>query len=279
MGIELGKYNNLEIIREVDFGVYLDGQESGEILMPAKYVPKGHKTGDVVKAFIYLDNSERLIATTETPYAQVGDFAYLEVAWTNKYGAFLSWGVLKDLFVPFREQRVKMEKGEKYIVYIYVDPESYRIVGSSKIDRFLSKEKPQYAFGDEVNILVWQKTELGIKAIVDNKYSGLLYETETFRHLKRGEKTKAYVKQVREDGKIDLLLQKPGYEFSEDFSKQLIKYIQSHDGFIPYTDKSPAEDIYETFGVSKKVFKKAVGALYRERLIDIGDDGIKSTRK
>lgn len=275
MGIELGKYNNLEIIKEVDFGVYLDGGEAGEILMPTKYVPENHKPGDVVKAFVYLDNSERLIATTEKAAAQVGDFAYLEVAWTNKYGAFLSWGVLKDLFVPFREQKIKMEKGKKYLVYIYIDKETYRIVASAKIDKFISDEKPEYQSGDEVDIMIWQKTDLGIKAIVDNKYQGLIYQNETFRSLKTGDRTKAYIKQVRSDGKIDLMLQKPGFEFAEDFSKNILDYLKANNGFSEFNDKSSAEDIYSTFGVSKKVFKKAIGHLYKNHLITISEKGIK----
>lgn len=275
MGIELGKYNNLEIIKEVDFGVYLDGGEAGEILMPTKYVPENHKLGDVVKAFVYLDNSERLIATTEKAAAQVGDFAYLEVAWTNKYGAFLSWGVLKDLFVPFREQKIKMEKGKKYLVYIYIDKETYRIVASAKIDKFISDEKPEYQSGDEVDIMIWQKTDLGIKAIVDNKYQGLIYQNETFRSLKTGDRTKAYIKQVRNDGKIDLMLQKPGFEFAEDFSKNILDYLKANNGFSEFNDKSSAEDIYSTFGVSKKVFKKAIGHLYKNHLITISEKGLK----
>lgn len=275
MGIELGKYNNLEIIKEVDFGVYLDGGEAGEILMPTKYVPENHKPGDVVKAFVYLDNSERLIATTEKAAAQVGDFAYLEVAWTNKYGAFLSWGVLKDIFVPFREQKIKMEKGKKYIVYIYIDKETYRIVASAKIDKFISDEKPEYQSGEEVDIMIWQKTDLGIKAIVDNKYQGLIYQNETFRSLKTGDRTKAYIKQVRSDGKIDLMLQKPGFEFAEDFSKNILDYLKANNGFSEFNDKSSAEDIYSTFGVSKNVFKKAIGHLYKNHLITISEKGIK----
>lgn len=275
MGIELGKYNNLEIIKEVDFGVYLDGGEAGEILMPTKYVPENHKPGDVVKAFVYLDNSERLIATTEKAAAQVGDFAYLEVAWTNKYGAFLSWGVLKDLFVPFREQKIKMEKGKKYLVYIYIDKETYRIVASAKTDKFISDEKPEYQSGDEVDIMIWQKTDLGIKAIVDNKYQGLIYQNETFRSLKTGDRTKAYIKQVRSDGKIDLMLQKPGFEFAEDFSKNILDYLKANNGFSEFNDKSSAEDIYSTFGVSKKVFKKAIGHLYKNHLITISEKGLK----
>lgn len=276
--MEIGRYNNLEIIKEVDFGVYLDGGHYGEILMPAKYVPQGSKPGDIVNVFVYLDNNERLIATTEHPYAQVGDFAYLEVAWTNQYGTFLSWGVLKDLFVPFREQKEKMQKGEKHIVYIYIDQETYRIVGSAKIAKFLSKEKPEYHFGEEVDILVWQKTPLGTKAIVNNKYQGLLYETETFKKLDIGYRCKAFIKQVRDDGKIDLILQKPGYEYSKDFSSTFLQYLKDHGGFCPINDESSPETINKEFGVSKKVFKKAVGHLYKLRKISIEDNGIKLVR-
>lgn len=275
MAIELGKFNNLEILRVVDFGIYLDGKDSGEILLPSKYVPSKFEIGDIIKVFVYLDSSERLIATTEQPFAQVGDFAYLEVSWTNQYGAFLSWGILKDLFVPFSEQNYKMQKGEHYLVYIYVDKETYRIVASAKINKFISKEKSPFNFGDQVNALVWKETDLGIKVIVENKYSGLLYKKEIFKKLNPGEKIKAYVKQVRDDGKIDLIFQKPGYEYSEAFSKTLFNYIQENNGFIKFTDKSNAADIYNNFGVSKKTFKKAIGALYKERLITIENDGIR----
>lgn len=265
----------MEVAREVDFGVYLNGEESGEILLPAKYVPVGTKVGDKLDVFIYLDQDERLIATTEKPYAQVGEFAYLEVAWTNEYGAFLSWGLLKDVFAPFREQRVKMERGRRYMVYIFVDPESYRIVASSKIDKFLSDEVPAYQEGDEVDAQVWQYTDLGYKMIIDNKFAGLVYDNEVFSDLRIGEHRKAYIKKIREDGKIDLLLQKPGREAVEDFSDRLLRHIGTNGGFVRLTDKTPAEEIYALFGVSKKVFKRAVGTLYRERLITITDEGLK----
>ena len=251
MSIELGKFNQLEVVKEVDFGVYLDGGEEGEILLPTRYVPEDCKIGDFLNVFLYLDMDERLIATTLTPLVQVGQFACLEVAWVNQFGAFLNWGLMKDLFVPFSEQKMKMQ-----------------------VERYLSKDRPEYASGDEVNILIWQKTDLGFKAIIDNKYSGLLYENEIFSTLQTGMEMKAFVKQVREDGKVDLILQKPGFEKIDDFSKTLLNYIRENDGRIRLNDKSPAEDIYATFGVSKKTFKKGVGDLYKKHLITLHEDGI-----
>ncbi|WP_195663331.1 CvfB family protein [Bacteroides congonensis] len=274
MSIELGKYNQLEVVKEVDFGVYLDGGEEGEILLPTRYVPEDCKIGDILNVFLYLDMDERLIATTLTPYVQVGQFACLEVSWVNEYGAFLNWGLMKDLFVPFREQKMKMQVGRKYVIHAHLDEESYRIVASAKVERYLSKDKPEYASGDEVNILIWQKTDLGFKAIIDNKYSGLLYENEIFTSLETGMEMKAFVKQVREDGKVDLILQKPGFEKIDDFAKTLLDYIREQGGRISLNDKSPAEDIYDTFGVSKKTFKKGVGDLYKKRLISLHEDGI-----
>lgn len=274
MSIELGKFNQLEVVKEVDFGVYLDGGEEGEILLPTRYVPEDCKIGDILNVFLYLDMDERLIATTLTPLVQVGQFACLEVAWVNQYGAFLNWGLMKDLFVPFREQKMKMQVGRKYVVHAHLDEESYRIVASAKVERYLSKDKPEYASGDEVNILVWQKTDLGFKAIIDNKYSGLLYENEIFCTLETGMEMKAFVKQVREDGKVDLILQKPGFEKIDDFAKTLLDYIKEQGGRISLNDKSPAEEIYATFGVSKKTFKKGVGDLYKKRLISLHEDGI-----
>lgn len=274
MSIELGKYNQLEVVKEVDFGMYLDGGEEGEILLPTRYVPEDCNIGDFLNVFLYLDMDERLIATTLTPYVQVGQFACLEVSWVNEYGAFLNWGLMKDLFVPFREQKMKMQVGRKYVVHAHLDEESYRIVASAKVERYLSKDKPEYASGDEVNILIWQKTDLGFKAIIDNKYSGLLYENEIFTSLETGMEMKAFVKQVREDGKVDLILQKPGFEKIDDFSITLLNYIKEQGGRINLNDKSPAEDIYDTFGVSKKTFKKGVGDLYKKRLISLHEDGI-----
>lgn len=278
MSIELGKFNTLEVVKQVDFGLYLDGDEEGEILLPSRYVPEDCQIGDWLKVFLYLDIDERLIATTLTPLVQVGEFACLEVAWVNEFGAFLHWGLMKDLFVPFSEQKMKMQVGRSYVVHTHLDDESYRIVASAKVDRYLSKEMPTYQPGDEVNILIWQKTDLGFKAIIENQFSGLLYDGEIFQPLRTGSQLKAFVKQVREDGKIDLMLQKPGFEKIDDFAKTLLDYIREHDGQIALTDKSPAEDIYDTFGVSKKTFKKAVGDLYRKRLIVLQEEGIRLAR-
>ena len=279
MNVKLGKYNQLKVVKEVDFGVYLDGDDDGEILLPARYVPDGCKPDDVLNVFIYLDNEERLIATTLQPLVQVGEFACLEVAWVNEFGAFLNWGLMKDLFVPFREQKMKMQVGKQYVIHAHLDDESYRIVASAKVDRYLSREKASYEPGQEVSILIWQKTDLGFKAIIENRYSGLLYESEIFQPLHTGMTLKAYVKQVREDGKIDLILQKPGQGKVEDFAATLLDYIREQGGHITLHDKSPAEEIYDTFGVSKKTFKKAVGDLYKKHLVSLQENGIELAKK
>ena len=275
MQIELGKYNQLEVVKEVDFGVYLNGGEEGEILLPKRYVPEGCKPGDVLNVFIYLDNEERLIATTLQPLVQVGEFACLEVAWVNEFGAFLDWGLMKDLFVPFREQKMKMQKGHRYVIHAHVDEESYRIMASAKIERYLSKDMPDYEPGQEVEVMVWQKTDLGYKVIVENRYGGLVYQNEIFQLLQPGMKLTAYVRQVREDGKIDLALQQDGQRKVKDFSDVLLQFIKEQGGYTTLNDKSAAEIIYDTFGVSKKTFKKAVGDLYKKRLVVLEEGGIR----
>lgn len=271
--LKLGGSNRLTVSRFTDHGAYLSGGPE-DILLPRRYVSEQLKVGDEIDVFVYLDNEERLVATTETPRAQVGDFAWLEVAWVNNYGAFLDWGLMKDLFVPFREQKMKMQKGRSYLVHVHLDPETYRIVASAKVERYLSNDYPPYHGGDEVQLLIWQKTDLGFKAIVDNKYAGLLFDDEIFRYLHSGDRVTAYVKQVRPDGKIDLSLQKKGQKAVVDFSDTLLQHLQTNGGRTPLGDKSPAEEIYAVFGVSKKVFKKAVGDLYKRHLITIQSDGI-----
>ena len=278
--IELGKHNTLKVVKKVDFGPYLDGGDEGEILLPTRYVPEGTRIGDEIEVFLYLDNEERIIATTLEPLAQVGDFAHLKCAWTNQYGAFLDWGLMKDLFCPFREQKMKMEIGNSYIVHVHIDEDSYRIMASAKVEKFLKHineetEKPAYKHGDKVKILVWQKTELGFKVIIDNQYAGLVYENEVFRHLTTGDRLDAYIDQVRPDGKIDVTLQHTGRQQTEEFSDQLLFYLQNNGGRCFLGDKSPADEIYDRFHVSKKVFKKAVGDLYKKRLITISEDGLK----
>ena len=265
----------MEVVKQVDFGVYLNGGDDGEILLPSRYVPEGCKPGDMLNVFIYLDNEERLIATTLQPKVQVGEFACLEVAWVNEYGAFLDWGLMKDLFVPFREQKQKMQKGYRYVVHAHVDEDSYRIMASAKVERYLSKEMPTYQPGEEVEVMVWQRTDLGYKVIVDNQFSGLVYQKEIFKTLEPGMKMSAYIRQVREDGKIDLTLQKDGQQKVGDFAEVLLQYIKDQGGHTPLNDKSAAEDIYDAFAVSKKTFKKAVGDLYKKRLIVLVEDGIR----
>ena len=279
MAIELGRFNTLKIAKEVDFGLYLDGGEEGEILLPKRYVPEHYAIGDELRVFIYLDNEERLVATTQTPYVQVGGFACLEVTWVNRYGAFLDWGLMKDLFCPFREQRQRMEVGRRYVVHAHVDDESFRIVASARLEHFLDKDAPQYEPWQEVDILVWQRTDLGYKVIVDDRFSGLVFRDEVFRPMHMGLRLKAYVKQVRPDGKIDIALQKSGYGNVEDFAHVLLQHLRDNGGRTALGDKSPSQDIYDTFGVSKKVFKKAVGDLYKRRLIIITPDGLRLTRR
>ena len=272
--ILLGAFNRLTIVKEVDFGLYLDGGDEGEILLPRRYVPTTYKIGDEIDVFLYLDQDERLVATTEQPLAQVGDFAYLECSWVNEYGAFLNWGLMKDLFCPFREQKKRMEIGSSYIVYVTIDEESYRMMASAKVEHYLSKDKPPYKAGDEVQILVWQKTDLGFKAIIDNAYAGLIYRDQIFKYVHTGDRMKAYVANVRPDGKIDLTLQHTGRQQTLDFSETLLTYLHEHGGSCDLGDKSDAEEIKARFEVSKKVYKKAIGDLYRRRLINISDDGI-----
>ena len=273
--IRLGDYNRMTVVREVDFGVYLDGGDEGDVLLPARYVPDGCKEGDELDVFVYLDNEERLVATTEEPLAKVGDFALLRVAWTNDYGAFLDWGLLKDLFVPFSEQEGKMVKGNSYLVYVTIDRKSYRIYASARLDKFLSRTKPPYETDEEVDIIVWRRTDLGWKVIVNGNHSGLVFANEVFRDLKTGDRLKGYVKRVRTDGKIDIALQRYGVAGDDDSSMRLLSAIEAQRGFLPLNDNSSPDEIYSMLGMSKKAFKRAAGKLYKQRLIIIDDDGLR----
>ena len=273
--IKLGEYNRLTIVKAVDFGLYLDGGDEGEILLPSRYVPKDCRIGDELDVFIYLDNEERIVATTQKPLAKVGDFAYLEVSWVNEYGAFLHWGPLKDLFCPCREQKMRMEIGESYIVFVYIDRESYRIAASAKIEHYLQKDTPPYTVGTETDLLIWQKTDLGFKVIIDNRYQGLIYEDQIFKRIHTGDRMKGYISRVREDGKLDVTLQPLGYQQARAFSDTLLQYLKNNGGFCDLGDKSDAEDIKRRFQVSKKTFKKAVGDLYKRCLIVLDEQGIR----
>lgn len=278
--IQLGRHNRLTIVRFTDHGAYVDGGEVGEILLPKNYVRPEMRPGDVLDLFVYLDQQERLVATTERPLAQAGEFAYLNVAWVNEHGAFLHWGVMKDLFVPFREQKRTMEQNRSYIVYIYVDEETQRLAATAKIDRYLRPASPHvYHRGQEVELLVWQRTELGLKVIVDNAHSGLVYNDNLYGEEPRtGDRIRGTVIDVRPDGRLDISLQRIGKGRFQDFAEVLFEQLQQAGGFLPYTDKSSSEEIAERFAVSKKTFKRAVGTLYRERKITIAEEGLRLTQ-
>ncbi|MBR2236110.1 MAG: GntR family transcriptional regulator [Prevotella sp.] len=297
--IHLGDYNTLTIDHVADQGLYLTGDEkTGDILLPQRYVTPQMQVGDAVEVFVYLDQQERIIATTEQPLARVGQFAFLQVAWTNQYGAFLHWGLLKDLFCPFREQKQRMQRGKGYIVYVKEDEATHRLMATAKVEKYLEPasaynnertiEAPSGAVGgaeraegagakhgQPCDCLVWQKTDLGFKAIVDNRYQGQLYDNQIFQPLRTGDRLTAYIDHVREDGKIDLTLQPTGHRQTLDFAQVLLRYLHENDGRCNLGDHSPAEIIADRFQVSKKTFKRAIGDLYRRRLIVITDEGIR----
>lgn len=271
----IGLMNQLEVVKEVDFGVYLDGGEHGEILLPKRYVPENCKPGDVLDVFIYLDSEDRLVATNEKPFAMVGEFATLKVVSTTPVGAFMDWGLPKDLMVPFREQQFPMEEGRNYLVFLYVDDESQRIAASSKLDKFVDNLPVDYEEGEEVNLIIAGKTDLGYKAIIDNSHWGLLFKNEIFQPLKIGDKMPGYIKNIREDEKIDLMLQKPGYEKIDSIAQSVLDKLKAAGNFMPANDKTDPTLISKMFGISKKNFKKAIGSLYKQRLITIEEDGIR----
>jgi hypothetical protein len=273
--LQIGKTNTLKVIKELDFGIYLDGLNEGEILMPRQYIPEGTKPGDMVDCFIYFDSEDRIIATTLVPLAQVNEFACLKVVSVNPTGAFLDWGLPKDILVPFREQKVDMGEGRKYIVFIYYDELSKRIAATAKVEKYLNLEPHEYITGEAVSLLIYQKTDIGYKAIVNQKHIGVVHNSDIFMPIDIGTEMVGYVKQINEDSKIDLLLQKPGYEVIDEVAQSLLNKLEAKGGFLPFTDKSPSEIIYHQLGMSKKTFKKAVGALYKNRTIIIEPDGIR----
>ncbi len=275
--MEIGKYNTLKIIKDLDFGVYLDGGNGREILLPARSVPRNVKPGDEVEVFIYHDNEGRLIATTSRPIAIVGEFKFMEVKSVNETGAFLEWGIMKDLLVPFREQKVPMQEGRWYLVYIHIDHVTGRIVASARIDKYLDNIPPDYCFTQQVDLLVVEETEIGYKVIVNNAHWGLLYHSEIYRHLDKGEQLKGYIKQVREDDKIDVSIAPLGYGKVEGIAANILETLRIHGGFLNVHDKSEPEEIYALFHCSKKAFKQAVGSLYRQKLINVEEDGIRFT--
>lgn len=272
---QIGKLNKLSVVKEVDFGVYLDGGTLGEILMPDRYVPDHCEVGDQVAVFVYFDSEDRLIATTEKPLAMFEECACLKVVAVNDHGAFLDWGLLKDLRVSFSQQNVPMKVGASYFVRVYMD-ESGRLAASAKLDRFFSQNTPRYQTGETVDLLIYGPTDLGYKAIVNHKNWGVLYADDLFQPLKKGQRLQGFIKKVRSDQKIDLTLQRQGYEKVQDITETLLNAIKAEkNGFLPLTDKSPPELIAKRFGISKKTFKKAVGALYKKKVIVITPEGLR----
>ena len=272
---DIGRINKLTVKRVLDYGAQLDGGLSGDILLPIKSLPKECQPGDEVDVFVYMDREDRLRATTKIPNATVGQYAKLQVVANSSSGVYLDWGMQKDLLVPKSEQLGRMEAGQSYVVFVFLDEETCRVTASAKLDNFLSLEPPKYPEGAEVDLVIYDQTDLGYKALVNMAHGGMVYKNEVFQKLQMGQELKGYIKKIRADSKIDLSLQPAGYQKIDDISKTILRKIKEQGGRIAVTDKSPPEEIYALFGVSKKVFKKAVGALYKERLISIDPKGIK----
>lgn len=271
----IGQYAELKVAKIVDFGVYLEGEDESLILLPTRYVPLKTQLDDTIRVFIYRDSEDRIIATTLIPFATAGQFAYLQVKEVTNIGAFLEWGIAKDLLVPFSEQKDNMQLGYYYLVYIYVDNATGRIVGTAKLERVLRDKETAYEEDQEVEILIGRRNEMGYQVLVNNDALGMLYKNEIFEYVLPGERRKAYIKKVRIDGKIDVSLQRQGYRNEiPQAGEQILQQLRDEDGFLPVNDKSTPEDIYSLLNMSKKSFKKAVGLLYKQKLITIEDAGI-----
>ena len=277
--IELGRFNTLKILRDTDPGLFLGDDEDNEVLLPNRYVPTDFEIDDILNVFVYLDNEERLVAVTDTPYIQKGEFALLRCNAVNEYGAFLDWGMVKELFCPFREQAFKMKKGGWYLVYCYLDEKSDRLVASSKTNRFLDNSVLSVALYDEVDLIVSHPSDIGMNVIVNKRHLGLIFHGDIFKDLSIGDRLKGIVKKIRPGNKIDIGLSQIGYRNIEPSAQALLELINDHDGFLDLTDKSSPEAIKSVVQMSKKSFKKAVGALYKKRLIRLESDGIYLVKK
>lgn len=274
--IAIGKYNTLRVVKDLDFGVYLDGDAAGELLLPARYVPQNTRPGDKLEVFIYHDNEGRLICTTLHPKAIVGEFAWMQVKSISNAGAFLDWGLMKDLLVPHREQKTPMQEGRWYLVYVYLDQISQRIVASARINKYLDNVPPLYEKNQEVDLLVADVTNIGYKVIINHLHWGMVYKNEVFRTLVKGDRVKGYIKAVREDEKIDVSLDPSGYDRIDGLAEKIWETLRQNGGFLNIHDKSDAGEIAALFGCSKKSFKKAVGSLYKQQRITLENDGIRA---
>ena len=272
--IKIGEYNTLEILRHTDPGLFLGDNEDNEVLLPNKYVTEVFEIGEKLEVFVYLDNSERLVAVTDKPYIHVGEFALLRCNAVTKFGAFLDWGMVKELFCPFKEQAFKMKKGGWYLVYCYLDEETSRLVASSKTNRFLDNSELTVQKFDEVDVIVSHPSEIGMNVIVNKKHLGLVYKDEIFQDLNVGDRLKGIVKKVRRNNKLDIALGQIGYRNIEPNAELILTELKDNSGFLRLTDKSSPDEIKDTLQMSKKSFKKAIGSLYKQRLISLKEDGI-----
>lgn len=278
--VKIGRLNRLKVVDKVGFGVFLDGKQFDEILLPKRFVPEDCKVGDEVDVFVYLDSDDCLIATTETPLARVGEFACLTVKQVNPVGAFMDWNLGKDLLCPYPEQKSRMEAGKSYVVYLYQDDQTRRIVASSKINRFLSQQQPAYKNGQPVSLLISDRTDLGYMAIINNRHQGLIFSKdikESGKSVKIGDQFDGFIKHVRDDGKIDLSLKKPGFDKGavSGLGQTIMNQLEANNGFLPVNDKTDPAIIRKKFGASKRTFKMALGGLYKQRLIAMEDNGIR----
>ncbi|QJW89554.1 GntR family transcriptional regulator [Spirosoma taeanense] len=272
--IELGRMNRLTALRETSVGFFLGDDDGNDLLLPNKYVPTGLAVGDDIDVFIYTDSEDRPIATTLTPHIQRDEFAPLPVVSVTNVGAFLNWGLEKDLLVPYREQSRPMEVGQWYVVFLYLDEDTGRLVASSKVSRFLDPDVSGLFEGDEVDLLAYEMTDLGVNVIINDRYRGLLYHNEIFRTVQIGDRMPGYIKRIRDDDRVDVSLQRPGFQNVEPNAQRILDALKANKGFLALTDHSDPQAIYQTLEMSKKTFKKAVGTLYKERKILIREDGI-----
>jgi uncharacterized protein len=272
--VNVGRYNTLRVKKAVDFGMYLDGG-TDEILLPKRYVPQGLNVDDEISVFIYHDNDGRLIATTDKPIASVGEIAMMEVADTNPTGAFMKWGIMKDVFVPISQQEKRMKKGDKRLVRLFIDEKTGRVTATEKIDKFLSNYELSVEEREAVDLLVYKKTDIGYKVIINSSHLGVLHFNEIFRELETGERLKGFIKHIRPDNKIDVSPGVIGYSKIPDEEQRILSLLKENNGYLPFNDKSEPEAIYNHFGVSKKSFKMTLGALYKKRLISFTQTGMK----
>ncbi|HCE3689379.1 TPA: GntR family transcriptional regulator [Vibrio parahaemolyticus] len=274
--IKIGQINSLEVIKKADFGVFLDGDDYGSVLLPNKHVPEGTELGDHIEVFLYFDSESQLAATIDKPIAQVGEWGLMKIEGINQTGAFVNWGIKeKDLLIPFSEQRARFTAGQNILVYVYTDKASGRIVGTTKFNKWLDKTPANYEVNEEVDLIIAERSQLGYKAIVNGKHWGMIFPSDVFGNLFIGKKLKGYIKQVREDGKIDLSLQKVGVAKMDDLSSKIIDLLEKKGGFLPLNDKSSPEAIFDAFRTSKGTYKKTIGGLYKQGKIVIEKDGIR----